>query len=397
MTVEEQKALREAQEALVKAHEAFKKANDENIEKHKATSNMVVKLQEEMDKKTEEINVLLTKMNRTTATEQKDPDEVKAEYKKLLRKALQKGFDSRVVGGGLSPEEVKVLSIGIDPAGGYLSSTEYMQEIIKAEVQFSPVREYARIISTSKPSVTLRKRTRRPGVTKKLETASSSENTNIQWGQIQIATKNYFSKQITTNENLEDSDFNIEEQIVADASFEFGVSQGADFISGNGAGSPQGILTNTNVNQLTTLGTSPVVTADDIIQMYYGVYEAYASRGVFMFNRGTIQFIRTLKSDTGVYLWQPGLNGDASATLMGRPVREAVDLTGPVANAFTSADKIGIFGDFARGYGIVDRMGINILRDPYSLSGSFETQFVLTQRTGAAVLDENALCVLKVK
>jgi HK97 family phage major capsid protein len=400
LTIEEKQQLDEARGELIKANEAFKKKTEELTQKEVALGKAVARtedLQKVMDEKTKEIDLLLTKLNRP-AVAVVDPEEMKFAKKMLLRKALKTGFDPSRQGlgmGSLTPEELKVLAINQDPSGGYLTSTEYVNEIIKAEVQFSPVREYARKITTSKPSITLRKRTRRPGVTKKVEGATGSENTNIAWGKVVIAVKNYFSEQIATNELLEDADFNIEEQISMDASFEFGVSQGTDFIKGATNG-PEGILQNPNINVVTTK-TSPTFTADDVINFYYGIYEGYAKRGVFMFNRDTIRLIRGFKSDTGVYLWQPGLNGDASSTLMGRPIREAIDLTAQVSSAFTSGDKIGIFADFERLYGIVDRVGINILRDPYSLSGSFETKYVLTQRTGGAVLDENAGAILKVQ
>ena len=85
-----------------------------------------------------------------------------------------------------------------------------------------------------------------------------------------------------------------------------------------------------------------------------------AERGWVM-NRKTQGALRKLKDDDGNYLWQPALTPDGKATLMGFPLVEVEDMPDIAANSFSIA-----FGDFRRGYLIVDRQGVNVLRDPYS-------------------------------
>lgn len=371
-------------------HEKFTKELEGKSEALKsvgmANSSAIEKLNEAMNKKEKEIDELIAKLNRP-AVATMDTPEGKRAFKKLLNEAMKKSF--HMVGGQAQvAPEYKAMAVGIDTAGGYLVNEEYTNEIIKAVVQFSPVREYARAMTISGSDVTLRKRIARPGVTKQVENNTNTENTNLAYGEVKIPLKNYFSIQITPNQLLEDAAFNVEEEISTDCSFEFGVSEGTDFIKGDGVTAPEGILTNANINSKTTGSTT--FSANDVIALYYNVYEAYAQRGTFLFHRQNIMRIRQFVSDTGVYLWQPGLNGDAAATILGRPIREAVDLTS-TANA---SDTIGIFGDLFRGYRIVDKVNINMLRDPYSLSSAYQTKYVLNKRTGGAVVDENAISKL---
>jgi hypothetical protein len=78
-------------------------------------------------------------------------------------------------------------------------------------------------------------------------------------------------------------------------------------------------------------------------------------------NRKTQSAIRKFKTSEGDYIWQPPTTAEAHATLIGFPVVEAEDMPDIAANSFAIA-----FGDFQRGYVVVDRIGIRVLRDPFS-------------------------------
>ena len=58
------------------------------------------------------------------------------------------------------------------------------------------------------------------------------------------------------------------------------------------------------------------------------------------------------------------------------------------ANAYAIA-----FGDFARGYLVVDRVGIRVLRDPYSAKPY--VLFYTTKRVGGGVQNYDAIKLLK--
>ncbi len=105
-------------------------------------------------------------------------------------------------------------------------------------------------------------------------------------------------------------------------------------------------------------------------------------------NRKTQAAIRKLKDADGNYLWQPAAVAGGRATLMGFPLVEAEDMPDIAADRYSVA-----FGDFRRGYLIVDRMGVRVLRDPYSAKPY--VLFYTTKRVGGGVQDFDAIKLLK--
>ena len=73
---------------------------------------------------------------------------------------------------------------------------------------------------------------------------------------------------------------------------------------------------------------------------------------------------------------------------MNYPVAESEDMPSVASNAYAVA-----FGDFNRGYLVVDRTGIRVLRDPYSAKPY--VLFYTTKRVGGGVQDFDAIKLLK--
>ena len=92
-------------------------------------------------------------------------------------------------------------------------------------------------------------------------------------------------------------------------------------------------------------------------------------------NRKTESVIRKFKDAQHNYIWQPGVAAGQAPTLLGYPVAEAEDMPDIASNSFSIA-----FGDFKRGYLIVDRIGVKVLRDPYSAKPY--VLFYTTKRVG---------------
>ncbi|HHS82481.1 MAG TPA: phage major capsid protein, partial [Devosia sp.] len=90
----------------------------------------------------------------------------------------------------------------------------------------------------------------------------------------------------------------------------------------------------------------------------------------------------------GNYLWQPASVAGGRATLMGFDLVESEDMPDIAAGSASIA-----FGDFSRGYLIVDRRGVNVLRDPFS--NKPYVQFYTTKRVGGGMHDYDAIKLLK--
>ncbi len=125
-----------------------------------------------------------------------------------------------------------------------------------------------------------------------------------------------------------------------------------------------------------------------LVDLVYAVNAGYRQNGMFVMNRKTQSVIRKFKDTTGAYLWQPPAVAGAKASLMTFPVIEAEDMPDIAANSLSIA-----FGDFNRGYLVVDRAGVTVLRDPFSSKPY--VLFYTTKRVGGGVQDFDAIKLMK--
>ncbi|MDB5549296.1 MAG: phage major capsid protein family, partial [Tardiphaga sp.] len=136
-------------------------------------------------------------------------------------------------------------------------------------------------------------------------------------------------------------------------------------------------------------GAFPASNASDVlVDLIYALKAGYRQNGNFVMNRKTQATIRKVKDGNGNYLWQPPAQAGGQASLMTFPLVEAEDMPDVAANALSVA-----FGDFKRGYLIVDRVGVRVLRDPYSAKPY--VLFYTTKRVGGGVQDFDAIKLLK--
>ena len=128
--------------------------------------------------------------------------------------------------------------------------------------------------------------------------------------------------------------------------------------------------------------------SDALINLAYAPKQGYRANGTWVMNRKTEAAIRKFKDGDDNYIWQPGTAIGQPASLLGYPVAEAEDMPDIASNSYSIA-----FGDFARGYLIVDRVGINVLRDPFSAKPY--VLFYTTKRVGGGVQNFEAIKLMK--
>jgi HK97 family phage major capsid protein len=180
----------------------------------------------------------------------------------------------------------------------------------------------------------------------------------------------------------------------------FAEQESAAFVNGDGVNKPKGFIASDIVKDDTwswgKLGAVHTGGAafpssnpsDVLVELVYALKAGYRQNASFVMNRKTQSAIRKFKDSTGQYLWAPPASLGQSATLMGFPVVEAEDMPDIAAGACAVA-----FGDFKRGYLIVDRAGMRVLRDPYSAKPY--VLFYTTKRVGGGVQDYAAIKLLK--
>lgn len=342
----------------------------------------------EMKKLRDEFEADVAKRNRpgTGGSEEKgDAEKLEA---KAFSDFLRKGRES------LGPDEVKSLRVSDDTAGGYLATPQFVAEVDKNLVQFSPVRDAARVGPTSAGSVIIPKRTGRPtgSWVGETETRPSTEST---YGQAEIPIDEMACYVDVSNKLLEDAAVNVEGEVAFDVAEEFGRLEGAAFVTGNGVKKPLGFMTDTNVS-FTVSGSASVIGDADggvngLIDLMYAMHPFYRSRGVWMANGTTIAALRKLKDGDKQYIWQPSVQAGQPDTLLGRPILEAPDMDSISAGNFPL-----IFGDFASGFRIYDRVGLSILRDPFTQATQGLTRFHARKRVGARLVRPEAIRKLKI-
>ena len=274
--------------------------------------------------------------------------------------------------------ESKALSSGDDAAGGYLAPAEFVAELDKDLIEFSPVRAAARVGQTTRGSVMLPKRTTAPVATWVSETGTRTE-TSPAYGLDEIVAQEMATFVDISNQLLDDSAIDLEAEIRSDLAEAFGKLEGTAFVLGDGVGKPEGILsTSANVTQVST-GNATLVTADSLRTVLYGLPGFYRRRSTWMMNGTTLGNIAKLKDGNGQYLWRPGLREEDPDTLLGRPIIEATDMPDEAAGALAVA-----LGDFQR-YRIYDRIQMAILRDPYTNATTGQTRFHARRRVGGLV------------
>jgi HK97 family phage major capsid protein len=142
------------------------------------------------------------------------------------------------------------------------------------------------------------------------------------------------------------------------------------------------------VEQVTS-GAAAAITSDGLIRLYYALKDDHAKQATFLMHRTTVQAVRLLKeATTNQYLWQPGMIAGTPDTLLGAPVVLASDMPVVAANSLSVA-----IADFKRAYLIVDRVGVRMLRDPYTAKPFI--RFYATKRVGGEVTNFDAIKLLR--
>ncbi len=286
-------------------------------------------------------------------------------------------------------EQQKTLRTDSNTSGGYLVQTELDNVIVKEITEISPIRQLARVRTINGKSIEMAIRNSIPIATYEGEGQAGGDSESTYRNETVTPYRQTFTTPITKDQ-LMDSAFNMESEIMTDAQEAFALGEGAGFVSGTGNKEPEGFLTHPDViaGALTGLGGSGLITADDVILLTGELKSGYNPS--YVLNRQVLAYLRTLKASTGQFLWLPGMNGPVANTLCGFNYTIAQDMPAMTANSLSIA-----FGDFQRGYTIIDRTGMSVVRDEVTQKRKAIIEFTMHRwNTGQVTLAE-AITVLK--
>lgn len=343
----------------------------------------------------DKITELEVKMNRklitTTSGETKYSDEQKEYSNDFMNKYVKSG----IITDGL---EKKAMSTDSGPTGGYIVPEQMHTNIIGKVRGLSPVRSIADIVTISSGNTFtvpvegeedfeagwVGERTARPVTGEgKLEL-------------VRIDLNEMYAQPAITRWMTIDSAFNMEDYVTTKIASRLARLEGKAFVTGDGIAKPKGFLLSNKVSTINgTLGG--VNQFDDLIKFQATIKSQLQVNARWTMNSKTLAFIRTIKSQQGQYLWQPGIVDGYENTILGKPYTILDDMPNIIDSAGALiVGSTGIaYGDFRAGYMIIDKENMIILRD--EMTNKPFIMLYTIKRVGGDVVNNQAIKVFKIQ
>lgn len=303
----------------------------------------------------------------------------------------------------LDPAEVKTLSVGSDPDGGYLVTPDMSGRIVKRIYETSPMRQIATVVAIGTDALEGLEDTGEAGAGYAGEQTQGSDTTTPNLAKYRIPVHIIDTEPKATQKILDDATLDVTAWLSGKVADKFARFEAAEFITGSAnriRGLALGYPVAADSGSGVTWGSVGYVAsgasgafassnpADKIFDLIGCLKQAYLTNARFLTRRSVITAIRKLKDGQGNYLWQPSLVAGQPEQIAGYPVTLAEDMPALASDSYSMA-----FGDFAEAYTIVDRHGIRVLRDPYT-SKPF-VKFYTTKRVGGGVVNFEAYKLMK--
>jgi len=285
------------------------------------------------------------------------------------------------------------LNKGSATDGGYTAPVEWDRTITNKLVIISPMRDLCTVQSVGGAGYSKLINLRGTGSGWVGETDQRPETNTPKFAQQVYGWGELYANPSATQGMLDDSEMNLEQWLAGEVDTEFAYQENKAFVSGDGTNKPRGLLTyaagGTNLHPLGGIAVTPSgavggITGDAIMDLVYSLPSAFTNTARMALNRNTQLKVRKLKDGEGNYLWQPTLVAGQPATLAGYGLGEIPDMPDVATNALSIA-----FGDFKRAYKILDRVGVRVLRDPFTNKPYIS--FYTTKRVGGGL--ENPECM----
>ena len=282
------------------------------------------------------------------------------EYRDAFIELVRSGFNPQEI----SPEARSVIKAGVTEfraqtagtttAGGYTVPTDLAATIDKTLKMWGPMYDEAitTVINTASgnpldfptiddTSVTISQHTEATAMT-------DDGSKDATFGKTTLNAYAYDTSWVQVSmELLQDSNVNIEQFIGELLGERVARRVNTELTTGDGTGDPNGIVTASTAGKTAALTTA--FTADEVIDLFHSVDPAYRAspKARFMFNDAVLASIRKFKDGDGMYLWSMGdIRTGAPGTLLGQPY----SVNQAMSSAFTTGQKLVLFGDFSKYY-----------------------------------------------
>jgi HK97 family phage major capsid protein len=302
--------IKDAFDDFLRAFEAFKETNDERLSQIERKSADVV-----TDEKVDRINRALDEQKRALdeltlaasrpslggefkAAPGRAVRERKTAFDRYMRKGDASGFDAL---------ELKSLSAGSNPDGGYIVPLEIEQTIDRVLEKYSPIRAIASVrqIGTN----TYRKPITTTGAATGwvAETGDRTETTSPTLSAIDFPAMELYAMPAATQVLLDDAQVDTEAWLASEVQTVFAEQESTAFVSGDGTAKPKGFLAYTTVADASwawskigyivtgvSAGFAASNPADNLLDLAYAPKQGYRANGHWVMN---------LKSDCTILMF----------------------------------------------------------------------------------------------
>jgi HK97 family phage major capsid protein len=297
--------------------------------------------------------------------------------------------------------ETKTLVTGVNPDGGYFVNPDYRTDMsITQDFETSPMRAISNIITTGTNSIEVPVDDN-TGISGGWvgEITARPQTDTPQVGLKSILVHEQYANPAISQKMLDDAFFNIEAWLSDKTNDILTRTENTAFVVGDGSAKPRGFLGYANwatagayergaIEQIAS-GVAGEVAANGLRKLQGSLKEFYQAGASFLCQRDTFTDISLLKDGNGRYLLNERMLPDGvDIRLLGKPLRFADDMAAVATDSLSVA-----YGNFNIGYTIVDRMGLRVLRDPYSSKPLI--QFYTTKRVGGDVTNYEAIKIQK--
>lgn len=328
-----------------------------------------------METRLDELDVKLQRLPMAMGEQSDGKQEVK-EKKRVFFETLRRGsvqalepedqeLAKKYKIGPVGRQEVKALALGDDTTGGFLAPPEFVNDIIEGVQLISPIRGVATVRQTSRRSIMYPVRAGVMAAQWIGETATRTETTGLAVSMEEIPTYEMYAEVLVSEQDLEDSVFDLEGFIRDNITEQFAKAEGAAFVVGDGLKKPEGYMNASGISVDLSGAAGTIASAaagspgqgDGLIQCAFNIKTAYAAGAVWTMNRKSVGKVRRLADSQGRYLWEPayatGTGTVTGASILGIPYIEVPDMQDEGASNFPI-----MLGNFKRGAILVDRVDL---------------------------------------
>ena len=385
---------------MMVAFEAFKEANDQRVAQVEKKAADVL-LEEKVARIDQAVSQAQARLDRL-ASEARRPVLGGGEAAVVASAPEAKAaWDGYMKAGQVAGLELKAgLSSGGGSAG-FLAPAETERAIERRLMAASPMREIATVRTVA--SGVFKKPVSTAGIEAGwvAETAARPETDPATLALLEFPAADLYASPAATQALLDDALIDMDEWLAGEVEDAFAAQETAAFVTGDGVNKPRGFLAYETVADAShewgkighvvsgaAGGFAEADPVDRLIDLIYAPKARYRPNARFVMNRQTVSSVRKFKDADGNYIWSPAGRPGETASLLGYPVTEIETMPVIGANSLSIA-----FGDFQRGYLIVDRAGVKVLRDPFTAKPY--VLFYTTKRVGGGVQNFDAIKVMK--